>query len=484
MLLILIGHPVEDDIVRLDVEDLLHVRLVGVVRTLVNIELALDQGELFCRRQRGRRVDDHGAVHSAADVHKRRGRPAVEHKDAGVLGDKAERQRLPGRNRLIPDIPRRGGRMEVDGVGERGLVLERHVDLVTLPDVDERRGYRTVECPQRYFHPGRNFLNRVPRNDRDVLHVLAADGRQRRTERAGLAVLRGRERARRQREQRHQGTCEQRRSNKPAWTTVCVHKHTLPVLKISISGLIITSSRRRGNRSATVSRIRPQSDLSGSNRLGVRRRRRRPFWIVVIVPAIVIGGLCTWIEAHALLERSVPQNGVTLSHPPGEVLLVFTEQPEPDLSAVRVLDASARTVTGGVPRPVRGRPLELRVPLPRLSQGTYTVTWRTVSRIDGHVAAGAFSFGVGVAPSTPLPPQALNPPPSALYVLSHMLLYLGFSGLLAIAVAGAAAPPLGGTFRPFLLPTWAVAAVGLVLLGVAQARDAGIGLLRLLGTPL
>ena len=256
------------------------------------------------------------------------------------------------------------------------------------------------------------------------------------------------------------------------------------MLKISISGLIITSSRRRGNRSATVSRIRPQSDLSGSNRLGVRRRRRRPFWIVVIVPAIVIGGLCTWIEAHALLERSVPQNGVTLSHPPGEVLLVFTEQPEPDLSAVQVLDASARTVTGGAPRPVPGRPLELRVPLPRLSQGTYTVTWRTVSRIDGHVAAGAFSFGVGVAPSTPLRPQALNPPPSALYVLSHMLLYLGFSGLLAIAVAGAAAPPLGDTFRPFLLPTWAVAAVGLVLLGVAQARDAGIGLLRLLGTPL
>ena len=256
------------------------------------------------------------------------------------------------------------------------------------------------------------------------------------------------------------------------------------MLNISISGLMITSSSHQDNRSGTVSRIQLRSDLSGSDRLGVRRRRRRPLWIVVIVTAIVIGGLCTRIEAHALLERSVPRNGITLSHSPGEVLLVFTEQPEPDLSAVQVLDASGRTVAGGAPRPVQGRPLELRVPLPRLSQGAYTVTWRTVSRIDGHVAGGAFSFGVGVAPSTPRRPQDLNPPPSALYVLSHMLLYLGLSSLLAIAVASAVAPPLGNTLCAALWPAWTVAAGGLVLLAVAQARDAGTGLLRLLGTPL
>ena len=31
--------------------------------------------------------------------------------------------------------------------------------------------------------------------------------------------------------------------------------------------------------------------------------------------------------------------------------------------------------------------------------GVYTVAWRTVSSVDGHVAAGAYAFGVGVAPS-------------------------------------------------------------------------------------
>jgi putative copper export protein len=112
------------------------------------------------------------------------------------------------------------------------------------------------------------------------------------------------------------------------------------------------------------------------------------------------------------------------------------------------------------------------------------VTWRTVSRIDGHVAAGVFSFGVGIAPAAPRQQHAFNPPPSALYVLSRMFLYVGLSGLLAIAVAGAAAPPLGNALRPSLLPAWAAAAAGLVLLAVAQARDAETGLLRLLGTPL
>jgi len=64
------------------------------------------------------------------------------------------------------------------------------------------------------------------------------------------------------------------------------------------------------------------------------------------------------------------------------------------------------------------------------------------------------------------------------------LLYLGLSSLLAIAVASAVVPPLGNTLCAALWPAWTVAAGGLVLLAAAQARDAGTGLLRVLGTPL
>ena len=41
---------------------------------------------------------------------------------------------------------------------------------------------------------------------------------------------------------------------------------------------------------------------------------------------------------------------------------------------------------------------EVRVRLDPVPDGVYTVTWRTVSATDGHVTAGAFSFGVGVSP--------------------------------------------------------------------------------------
>jgi copper transport protein len=247
--------------------------------------------------------------------------------------------------------------------------------------------------------------------------------------------------------------------------------------------LMITNPHLRDDRSATVKHIGRRPDPSRASRPTVPQGRRRTPWALGIILAAVLGWLpCT--EAHALLERSTPPNGAALARAPDDVFLVFTEQPEPALSSVQVLDASGRPVAGGAPQPVRGQPLELRLPLPSLPAGAYTVTWRTVSRIDGHVAAGAVSFGVGGAPSPAQPPHALNPPPSALYVLSRVVLYLGLSSLLAIAVAGASAPPLALSLRPSLLPAWTIATLGLVLLGVAQARDTGTGLSRLLGTPL
>src|SRR5215469_14534979 len=107
---------------------------------------------------------------------------------------------------------------------------------------------------------------------------------------------------------------------------------------------MIKNPPRRVDRSVRVSHIGPRPDSHRPDRPGVCRSCRRPLWAAVIFQAVVLGGLCPGIEAHALLERSVPQNGMTLSHSPDGVLLVFTEQPEPELSGVQVLDASGRTM--------------------------------------------------------------------------------------------------------------------------------------------
>ena len=90
------------------------------------------------------------------------------------------------------------------------------------------------------------------------------------------------------------------------------------------------------------------------------------------------------------------------------MLLYFTEAPEPSLSTVSLLDSAGQTVPGvGKPAVAPGNARELRVALPRLAKGVYTVNWRTVSKVDGHVTSGSFAFGIGVqAPAGVLRPRA------------------------------------------------------------------------------
>src|SRR5579864_5402615 len=189
--------------------------------------------------------------------------------------------------------------------------------------------------------------------------------------------------------------------------------------------------------------------------------------------------------AHALLQRSVPAGGAVLQHAPADVLMTFTETPEPSLSVVHVVDSTGRQVDRGGAQPVPGQPLELRVPLGPIPNGVYTVTWRTVSRVDGHVTGGAFAFGVGVSPGAAAPQSTISPFPSAPAVASRWALYLGLSGLVGVAWVWTAAfksPPAAGSVYPWLV--WAVAFAGVVGLGAAQSADAGVSLGRLLSTPL
>src|SRR6266536_422166 len=118
-------------------------------------------------------------------------------------------------------------------------------------------------------------------------------------------------------------------------------------------------------------------------------------WLVTTGPAA---------SAHAMLRGSDPAAGASLDRAPGRVTLTFTEAPDLALSVVHVLDTSGREVSAGPAAPVAGSQLQLRAGLRALGAGTYTVTWRAVSRVDGHVSQGAFAFGVGLpAMATPSP---------------------------------------------------------------------------------
>ena len=138
-------------------------------------------------------------------------------------------------------------------------------------------------------------------------------------------------------------------------------------------------------------------------------------------------------SAHALLQSADPAAGSTVATPPAAVTLTFGEAPDPRLSSVRVRDTGSQDVATGPAQAVPGHPDQLRVALKPLSDGVYSVSWRAVSAVDSHVAAGTFAFGVGVAATSASSPAstggASSTSGSAAAVVFRWILYLGLIAL-------------------------------------------------------
>ena len=108
--------------------------------------------------------------------------------------------------------------------------------------------------------------------------------------------------------------------------------------------------------------------------------------VVGLVAALLLPGSAF---GHALLQHSSPSPGAQLSTSPSQVTITFGERPDAGLSTIKVLDASGAAVTAGPTEAVAGQPLTLAVALRAgLGDGVYTVAWRTVSAVDGHLASG------------------------------------------------------------------------------------------------
>ena len=207
--------------------------------------------------------------------------------------------------------------------------------------------------------------------------------------------------------------------------------------------------------------------------------------------ALLAGGatlaLSIGADAHSLVRLSDPPDGATLAHAPSLVIITFTEAPDPKLSQIQILDTSGREVAGGPASAVSGAPTTVAITLPPLGDGVYTVSWRTVSAIDGHVATGVFAFAVGAQPVPPIPLALAQPaaPPSPLGVIGRWGLDAGYGLLLGGAWVDLLA------LQDFSLAVLLVVGVGdlLALIGafmVAEAarENAGVDWSLFLGTSL
>jgi hypothetical protein len=101
----------------------------------------------------------------------------------------------------------------------------------------------------------------------------------------------------------------------------------------------------------------------------------------------------TGAQAHAFLDHADPAVGSTLSAPPHQVRIWFTEALEPAFSTIAVTDASGRTVGQAKAALDAHDARLLALALPALAPGTYRVSWRVVS-VDTHPTEGDFTFTI------------------------------------------------------------------------------------------
>jgi methionine-rich copper-binding protein CopC len=98
--------------------------------------------------------------------------------------------------------------------------------------------------------------------------------------------------------------------------------------------------------------------------------------------------------AHAHLVRSTPAEGGTVKTAPSEVTLKFNERLEPSFSSAIIRDAAGKQVDKTDAHVDKSDRTVVRVSLPPLESGVYTVEWRVMSS-DTHKVNGNFTFKVG-----------------------------------------------------------------------------------------
>jgi copper transport protein len=217
-------------------------------------------------------------------------------------------------------------------------------------------------------------------------------------------------------------------------------------------------------------------------------RTRRSVAIAATVAVAAMVGLSVTAAAHALPQSAIPPQSAEVQTAPKVVEITFGEIPDPSLSSITVVNSSGLNVDAGATAVVPGHPLELEVPLKPIGNGVYTVTWKTVSEVDGHLATGAYAFGVGVSAagaSARAGQSVVSPPPSILAVAGRWLFFIGAMGIIGVASTCLIALRTVPTFTTrVFIAMWVVAALGVAGIVEAEREATGVGFGALFSTSL
>jgi copper transport protein len=205
---------------------------------------------------------------------------------------------------------------------------------------------------------------------------------------------------------------------------------------------------------------------------------RRVLALGALVAALVVA-LAAPASAHATLLSTDPSSGGVYDTSPKAVTLRFSEPVEVALGGIRVYGSDRDRVVTGSPQHPDGEQSQVSVSLPKLSDGTYVVTWRVTSA-DSHPIDGAYSFQVGPkatlsgkdakgAAASLLATTGGSRTVGVLYGIDRGVLYAGIALLLGGAVFLVMVWPRGRDVRRAARLVWAgwIAVVVTTVLGIA-----------------
>ncbi|CAN5633218.1 hypothetical protein BH23CHL5_BH23CHL5_27390 [soil metagenome] len=144
--------------------------------------------------------------------------------------------------------------------------------------------------------------------------------------------------------------------------------------------------------------------------------------------------------AHAELESSIPESGSALAQFPEQIELVFSEPIDSTLLTLSLLSADGQELPLIIETDLDGPEIALtamRDPGSTLSPGVYTVVWRVLSTVDGHITTGtiAFSVGTGERPAVTGTDGANRPP--WWHVLGRWIELAGWVTMAGLSMFGA-----------------------------------------------
>ena len=116
----------------------------------------------------------------------------------------------------------------------------------------------------------------------------------------------------------------------------------------------------------------------------------------LIISLLVLSVSFPFASAHPFTEETNPNSAVNAPVGITEVTVIYSEPIEIDFSSLRVLDSNGDQIDNKDSQYYKGEN-SLIVTTPPLEDGSYTVTSKVLSKVDGHLVDDAFIFGVGDA---------------------------------------------------------------------------------------